>query len=184
MNQYELVLEDQLIHENRFIFLESYHKQLELIKKIYGAERAFELYECIANYALYKKEIEPKNLVYLSCIPDLIDRDRIKQRKSKSKRLGYGYVYIIKVNEYYKIGQTSDPDKRMGEYTKLMIPPEPIICIYCKNYLQVENDLHKMFANKNSNGEWFTLSDADLQKAIDYLHEKEVDFTDIEEPVA
>ena len=84
-----------------------------------------------------------------------------------------GYVYIIKLDGYYKIGRTSNPSNRFGEYTKLMKEPEVILLIFCDNYKQVEKELHEMFSDKNTNGEWFTLSNEELDKAIQYLKEKE-----------
>ena len=139
-----------------------------------------------------KNDIEKLMEEYTSFIYDemLIDLDKInliiskhqdqydkfvqqnKRRDALGEDSSYGYVYIIKVDQYYKIGQTANLKKRIGEYTKLMKEPEIIINAKCHYYKEIEKDLHKMFEDKRSNGEWFILSDEDLNKAVVYLKER------------
>lgn len=91
----------------------------------------------------------------------------------KNEEYNKGYVYIIKIDNYYKIGITRNPKNRFGEYTKLMKPPQVINITCCNNYKEVEKELHNMFSDKNTNGEWFNLNDEDINKAIQYLKENE-----------
>lgn len=113
----------------------------------------------------------PKRIIYVQY--DIINEIlNIKVEKEQ------GYVYIIKIDDYYKIGRTLQPKRRMGEYTKLMKNPDIISLVLCENYKQIEKDLHKMFFYKNTNGEWFTLTDEELNKAIEYLKEKEIKIND------
>lgn len=111
--------------------------------------------------------------------------DKFIQQNKNRDALGddssYGYVYIIKVDQYYKIGQTSNLKKRIGEYTKLMREPEVIINVRCYYHKEIEKDLHKMFEDKRSNGEWFILSDKDLNKAIIYLKERAREIIDLKQ---
>lgn len=81
-----------------------------------------------------------------------------------------GVLYIIKAAEFYKIGITTDPLCRVKTIgTKL-----PIKCRIIRTYFIPKNDLrniesfwHDFFSAKNSNGEWFFLSNNDLA-IIDY----------------
>lgn len=103
---------------------------------------------------------------------EIINIDELIPYTKDSKN--QGYIYIIKVDNYYKIGRTLDPKRRMGEYTKLMKKPDIISLVFCNNYKQIEKDLHKMFFYRNTNGEWFTLTEEELNKAIQYLKDKEI----------
>ena len=98
-----------------------------------------------------------------------------KEKESVKKELPKdGYVYIIKIDNYYKIGISINPKNRLKSFTKLMKEPEIISLTFCNNYKQVEKELHEMFSDRNTNGEWFTLTDEELDKAIQYLKENEI----------
>lgn len=110
-----------------------------------------------------------------------LDRDLVKLDIEKSKKKNItsikvnkkpakGSVYIIKVNDYYKIGKTKNIEKRIGEYTRLMEEPKIIICEEVDNYSLIEKELHKMFEDKNTRGEWFSLSEEDISIAIDFIN--------------
>lgn len=82
----------------------------------------------------------------------------------------YGYVYIIKVKEYYKIGRTTNPKKRFTDFSIFMEKLEVVHCQFTKFYKHIEKELHKMFSHKNTNGEWFLLTEDELNVALNYLN--------------
>ena len=75
------------------------------------------------------------------------------------------YVYLISdLNNYtYKIGISSNPEKRIkalqtGNDRTLKIVHK----VLCQNYLEVERALHNQYNFLRVNGEWFELSDEDV----------------------
>jgi len=72
-------------------------------------------------------------------------------------------IYIIKTNEFYKIGITNNIKRRIKEIEALN--PFKIELILYKKLLYsktVEAFLHAEFRDKNIKGEWFNLSELDL----------------------
>lgn len=183
LNEWEQVVKYTIEDSNKFYFLESFYKQINMIKETRSIKYAYHIFELICRYALYgevpkEKIYSDEDLFFNGIIKDNIDVGiEMIEDKEKTKSYLYekdGYVYIIKLNGYYKIGRTINPEKRFGEYTKLMEQPETICCIYVKNYKQVEKELHKMFSDKNTNGEWFILLDEELSTAIKYIKTQEI----------
>ena len=79
------------------------------------------------------------------------------------------YVYLIQdvtVTGYFKIGKTNNPSRRMYDFGVLLPMQVKVIhVIPCQNMSQLEAQLHRQFADKRVNGEWFALSQPD----IDYI---------------
>jgi hypothetical protein len=80
---------------------------------------------------------------------------------------GGGYVYVlrdIEISGYYKIGKTSQPYDRMKAFgVRLPFAAELIHVIDCHNAHVVEAHLHKHFAAKRRQGEWFALEPSDVE---------------------
>lgn len=74
-----------------------------------------------------------------------------------------GYIYVIKVLGYCKIGKTKNPENRFGEYTMLMKEPKVVLLDYVSDYHRLELDLHKAYEHKRARGEWFKLSEKDIE---------------------
>ena len=78
-----------------------------------------------------------------------------------------GYVYLIRsASGFTKIGHTENLKKRFASID--MSSPEEISIYYSKvvrNRVNLERKLHSLFADKRTKGEWFLLSDEDLQEA-------------------
>lgn len=90
------------------------------------------------------------------------------KRLSKAPRQESGYVYLLKMvnGEYWKIGRTKTPNKRISTFdVKLPFPVECEHLIETKNMYTLESELHKKFASKRVQGEWFLLA----QEDIDYI---------------
>lgn len=78
----------------------------------------------------------------------------------------YGFVYIIQ-EDYsyrYKIGKTKKLDDRMNLFAvKLPFAISSIHTVYCDDYHNLERYLHHYFKDKRVRGEWFDLTDKDIE---------------------
>ncbi len=80
---------------------------------------------------------------------------------------GLEYVYIIQdidVTGYYKIGRTSSPYRRFGDFTaKFPFRFKIVMLFVVADSGRTEKGMHRFFAEKRRNGEWFALDDDDLE---------------------
>ena len=81
-----------------------------------------------------------------------------------------GYCYIMSDENYpntYKIGKSKNPVKR----EETLLHSAPSIRLYkvvkTDNMHKLEKDLHKLFSDKRIRGEWFKLSDMELDGIIE-----------------
>ena len=85
--------------------------------------------------------------------------------KREPKRRDYGFVYLLKAdNGFYKIGRTKSLDDRIKQL-EIASPHELelILVIETDNCRNIEESLHLRFDDKRSRGEWFELSEADVE---------------------
>lgn len=79
-----------------------------------------------------------------------------------------GYIYLLRAvtpDNHYKIGLSKDPVKRIESMgVKLPFPIEPLHQFPTNHRFKAEKNLHEKYADKRVNGEWFNLSDADVQE--------------------
>jgi hypothetical protein len=77
-----------------------------------------------------------------------------------------GYVYLVKhgTRNEFKIGKTTNPIRREGEI-RLELPEkiQPIHYIKTDDPAGIEKYWHMRFASKRKEGEWFTLTAADVR---------------------
>lgn len=84
--------------------------------------------------------------------------------KSQQKQSKEGWVYLLAGNDYYKIGQTNDIKRRIGQISpKLPFEVEVLCVIPTNNAHKLEADLHNLYKEKRTNGEWFELNEADVE---------------------
>lgn len=85
---------------------------------------------------------------------------RTKRQVQNSK-----YVYILEGPQgSYKIGHTNDPDARLHKFeVNLPFPVKFIHVIKCENGRALESYLHRLYAKKRINGEWFELTPEDIE---------------------
>ncbi len=70
-----------------------------------------------------------------------------------------GFVYVMRCNEFYKIGISKNPTKRLEQISPLMpYKIELIHTIATENMKELESFLHEQLAHCRVNGEWFDLS--------------------------
>ena len=87
------------------------------------------------------------------------------EKVKRERKVIQGYVYIIKIDNHFKIGKAKDMKGRMGEYTKLPIEPKIVFLKKVNDHTLAEETLHRYFADKRGRGEWFNLDDEDIKKA-------------------
>jgi hypothetical protein len=82
----------------------------------------------------------------------------------RSSALGKpGFIYVLKAGPFYKIGLTKDPDvRRKALAVALPYKDQVIFTIPVPDMFGHERYLHELFAHKRANGEWFELTDDDL----------------------
>jgi Meiotically up-regulated gene 113/Homing endonuclease associated repeat len=75
----------------------------------------------------------------------------------------YGHVYLLRAGEYYKIGQSSDLEKRV-KAINVALPDKATLehAISTDDPPGIEAYWHRRFADRRMNGEWFKLSRADI----------------------
>jgi hypothetical protein len=86
------------------------------------------------------------------------------QKKTGANQKGPGYVYVIQAGPYYKIGVSRKVSRRIRQLSTL--PPfdlELVCTIKTDDMFALERTLHEKFSSKRINGEWFSLSDSDVQ---------------------
>jgi hypothetical protein len=82
------------------------------------------------------------------------------------------YLYIIENNGMYKIGYSSNWDKRLKAYKTHMGSVNLVYVTKQIDCFDLENYLHGLFIDKRVNGEWFELDEDDLFEAIKYCSNK------------
>ena len=75
----------------------------------------------------------------------------------------YGHVYLLRAGGYYKIGQSSDLEKRVKSIN-VALPDKATLehAISTDDPPGIEAYWHRRFADRRANGEWFKLSKADV----------------------
>jgi hypothetical protein len=101
-------------------------------------------------------------------------RDRVrKEEKGKRRKMaisGTGYVYIVKCGEfdYYKIGVSKINVQARISVIQSGCPFEIKLIgqYHTERYLLIERKIHKSLKTKNIRGEWFLLSQTELNEIV------------------
>lgn len=100
--------------------------------------------------------------------PGETDPDNIAPQASRSTRTKVpapGVVYLLKAGGHFKIGMSTNPDKRIGQIKlQLPYPVEVMHTIRAANPLAAEAHWHRRFAALRQNGEWFLLTGAEVSE--------------------
>lgn len=86
----------------------------------------------------------------------------------------HGYVYLIWAEKTprYKVGKSSNPERRLKQLRQQSCYPLTLIAQqYFENVLAHELRIHKLLNEFRVHGEWFELPDWVLQYTNDWLHD-------------
>jgi hypothetical protein len=84
---------------------------------------------------------------------------------SEVQRESPGYVYVIESKHGYKIGRTVNLKQRTQLFAvKLPFDISLVFAGHFDDYIGAEASLHRMFASKRLEGEWFDLGEKELEK--------------------
>jgi hypothetical protein len=84
------------------------------------------------------------------------------ERRSNQARPGF--IYVIRCGPYYKIGLSKQLDRRIKTLSiQLPHPVEVVMTAPVGNMYRHEQELHSVFSDRRMNGEWFQLSEQDLE---------------------
>jgi len=79
------------------------------------------------------------------------------------------YIYVTKADFGFKIGRTSRPDKRPLQVAgNCPIKLEVVVLLEVEDMRKAESRLHSHFAEKHLRGEWFALTEADIEFIRNY----------------
>lgn len=89
----------------------------------------------------------------------------IKREESKKRKPMRGFIYLIRLeNGLYKIGKTKNMKSRMNAFSVTFpMAWELIYKFETEDYSNAEISLHKMFYDKRKVGEWFELTNEDVE---------------------
>ena len=84
------------------------------------------------------------------------------------------YIYIIKNNNLYKIGYSSNVDKRVSHYRTHLGMVDLIVVYKTKNAFHIESTFHEAYKKKSlrpngNNSEWYEFNNEEIIDAIRYL---------------
>jgi hypothetical protein len=106
---------------------------------------------------------------------NLLKDDAIKLKATKQLALSFDdeksnndVLYIIKTDDKYKIGFSTNWEKREKSYKTHSPNHKVIYLLKTHKAFDLEGKLHLMFNTKNIQGEWFELDNEDLLKAVLY----------------
>jgi hypothetical protein len=87
------------------------------------------------------------------------------RKSAKGKEVVPGVVYLVKSGTHFKIGKSIVFEKRL-RYIKLQMPEpvEEVHVIQAANPSEVESYWHRRFAPLRLNGEWFRLTDVEVNE--------------------
>lgn len=107
----------------------------------------------------WTRRTEPIKIPVTRYIPAAQETPERKPRRSD------GYVYLLKsASGEYKIGHTTNPEHRFKTFdVKLPFKVSFEHLILCEDRRALESELHLKFKTKRINGEWFALTDADIE---------------------
>ena len=115
-------------------------------------------------YELYSDEEinEHNNNLFEQYNPSYTNYTNSENTTKKPKK---GFVYFIKAeNGLVKIGRTKDLSNRYKQIQySALLKTDLLFAIESNDVIKLEQKLHHFFENKMKKGEWFALSDGDIE---------------------
>lgn len=148
-----------------------YALRAEILLELFGPKYCFRAWQDV----LYAEKMLCKFQKNVFLLKELKEKTENMRRQKQNKN---GYVYVLSYNEdsglkYYKIGCSLRPEYRNKRLSSLSAFPTKLIhIIECKNMFKTERYFHNKFANRRLNGEWFALTNDDLNylKSFKYIN--------------
>ena len=118
---------------------------------------------------LRQKEIVNKLLEKEQQLIHVVDSD--SEDYSLATNVRSGSVYIVRSQNYYKIGQTRTSVLHRVETLQIGNPHkiEIVFVILTNKYKELETKLHEHFKHRHFRGEWFELEPEDEKEIEDFL---------------
>lgn len=104
-------------------------------------------------------------------IKEYTDIERLKRTTFHSEcNVGFGYVYIVQNEHYIKIGQTSNPTKRISQLSNSNTGGNKITKVFVCGPMYIretlERVLHNDFDSYRTEGEWFDIEYEIVKKKL------------------
>ena len=123
-----------------------------------------------------KKGIGVTALIQKHCydfIVKLLEEDLIKNKALQELQTAFDFeekkdfIYIIKNNNNYKIGYTSNFEKRYKNYKTHLGSVDVVLLYEAYNAYEIEESIHlRRNKNKKQSSEWYDLTDIELIEII------------------
>lgn len=154
------------------LFFESYQSKIYLVQS-YTLPTHEEVDEMISLLQKYKGD---NTVEYIRHYNDAVFSAPTPKKESNDKPIKAkkeGYIYLIKSEEYCKIGRAKSFKDRLITYrTENPKEIEVLIQIKVDDCVGIESELLDKYKHKNHRGEWFLLDGQDINDIKKFLNEK------------
>jgi len=114
--------------------------------------------------ALHKWASKRNDVELIAVLPEPVGVQESKSSEANQNRSGEGYVYLLKSGEHYKIGRSTEIEKRIKQISiSLPEPVELVHTIKTDDPSGIESYWHRRFDDQRAGGEWFKLGPAELK---------------------
>lgn len=82
-----------------------------------------------------------------------------------------GYIYVIAFSGYHKIGRAQNVERRIKSLLPTKFPEAPILklSVAVDDSFTAERALHYKYSEQRVRGEWFNITDSDIETISDFL---------------
>lgn len=102
---------------------------------------------------------------------EIIKNKIIKEVKDFDKEIKEDYFYIIKSNDKYKFGYSSNFQKRLKNYKTHNIDIKVLTLLKSKNCFNIESlMIDKYSSNRIENSEWFLFNNYEIIDVLDFIN--------------
>ncbi len=151
--------------ERMFELKESMVRDIYYQEKYYDPKFHFEKLNTYAQERLIKEkklDFAIQNVNEAKRLSTEYSKDE-KNEKARKIKEDVGYIYMIKSQYGFKIGKSKNIKQRNKLYSiKMPFHFDYVFKEKCVDYHNLEIRLHEMFSEKHLNGEWFQLTDTDI----------------------
>lgn len=142
----------------------TYEEAKKHVARLHGIAEMYQNFRDFQEILFSENVILPQDVLwYIQAVLE-IGKPQPLPHIQKPEPLATGYIYLVQSpSGHYKIGKAKDVTNRLKTFeVKMPFEIELIHVIPCSNYHKAESKLHKQYANKRLNGEWFELTPEDV----------------------